>query len=100
MKLDRHRNFYQSLLRSLQNLLLLLVAWRGRPRCLYPEGDGGGGSGGGSSVVSPKEESEESLKPDKVVPTGLAQIVGLDGKGCGKGAWGMGGCPAGGTEVI
>ena len=30
-----------------------------------------------------KEENEESLKPGKVVPTGLARIVGLDGKGIG-----------------
>ena len=43
-----------------------------------------------------KEESEESVQPGQVVPTGLAQIAGLDGKGSGKGAW----CPAGGTEVI
>ena len=34
-----------------------------------------------------KEESEESSKPGMVVPTGLAQIVGLDGKGNGRGAW-------------
>ena len=38
-----------------------------------------------------KEESEESSKPGQVVPTGLAQIVGLDGKGNGKGAWWYGG---------
>ena len=28
-----------------------------------------------------KEESGESLKPGKVIPIGLVQIVGLDGKG-------------------
>ena len=28
-----------------------------------------------------KEESEKSVKPGQVVPTGLAQIVGLDGEG-------------------
>ena len=34
-----------------------------------------------------KEECEESVKPGQVVPTGLAQIVGLDGKVSGRGAW-------------
>lgn len=38
-----------------------------------------------------KEENEESVKPGQVVPTGLAQIVGLDGKGSGRGAWWYGG---------
>ena len=38
-----------------------------------------------------KEESEESVKPGQVVPTGLAQIVALDGKGSGRGAWWYGG---------
>ena len=38
-----------------------------------------------------KEESEESVKPGQVVPIGLAQIVRLDGKGSGKGAWWYGG---------
>ena len=38
-----------------------------------------------------KEASAESSKPGQVVPTGQAQIIGLDGKGSGRGAWWYGG---------
>ena len=34
-----------------------------------------------------KEESEESSKPGKVVPTRLDQRVGSGGKGSGRGVW-------------
>ena len=34
-----------------------------------------------------KEESTESLKPGKVVPTGPAQRVGSGGKDSGRGVW-------------
>ena len=34
-----------------------------------------------------KEESEESSKPGKVIPTGPAQRVGSGGKDSGRGVW-------------
>ena len=34
-----------------------------------------------------KEESEESVKPGQVVPTGQGQIVGFGGKGSGRDVW-------------
>ena len=34
-----------------------------------------------------KEESAESSKPGKVVPTGPAREFGLGGKGSGRGVW-------------
>ena len=46
-----------------------------RPCCVYPEDVGGGSSGGDWSRLQSRKikESEGSLKPGKVVPTGPAQ---------------------------
>ena len=42
-------------------------------------------------VQSGKVKERKSVKPGQVVPIGFAQIVGLDGKGSGKGDWWYGG---------
>ena len=57
-------------------MLLLLVARRGRPGCLYPEGDGGGGSGGGRSRVV-RSKKGRALEGNCYVP--CLQVEFLEG---------------------